>query len=73
MRYRACPCCQEVLPATDFFSATNPDPMHTPLCGHCLGVFSRPAKSEPLTTLAWKRPKTRAHPKSSSVLAPGVA
>jgi hypothetical protein len=38
MRYRACPCCQEVLPQEEFFRATNPDPMHTPLCGYCLGV-----------------------------------
>jgi len=41
MRYRACPRCQEVLPEEEFFCATNPDPMHTPLCGRCLGVRSR--------------------------------
>jgi hypothetical protein len=41
MRYRACPRCQEVLPEGEFFCATNPDPMHTPLCGYCLGVQAR--------------------------------
>ena len=45
MRYRACPCCEEVLPQEAFFCATNPDPMHTPLCGYCLGVHSRGRKS----------------------------
>jgi hypothetical protein len=45
MRYRACPRCQEVLPLEEFFCATNPDPMHTPLCGYCLGVHSRSKKS----------------------------
>jgi hypothetical protein len=41
MRYRACPRCQEVLPEEEFFCATNPDPMHTPLCAYCLGVAAR--------------------------------
>ena len=50
MRYRACPRCQEALPQDKFFAATNPDPMHTPICGYCLGVFKqRPRKSR--TTL----------------------
>lgn len=47
MRYRACPRCQEALPLEEFFCATNPDPMHTPLCSYCLGVSNRTSQVAP--------------------------
>ena len=62
MRYRACPRCQEVLPQEEFFRATNPDPMHTPLCSYCLGVSDRNSQQiEPATPIRRRTVEIRPH------------
>ena len=62
MRYRACPRCQDVLPQEEFFCATNPDPMHTPLCSYCLGVSDRNRQaSETAAPIRRRTADNRAH------------